>query len=266
MLRLVKRFARRLRKYFSVKAKLFPLRLSLLGTSGAFKVIRKGQLDIGSLAAMVGECSHIIEVGANTGTDSLRMLDAFTEASLICFEPDPRALRAWRRSVKSPRAELREIAVSNCVGFVEFNQSGGLPPGTDPADFPDGWHLSGSILPPKNHTSVHSWSTFDMKLRVPCETLDYALQGIDFEDVDGLPIGLIWADVQGAERELIEGAQEVLKKTKFLYTEFSNDELYEGQVSLRSLLRMLPDFRVERIWTNDVLLKNRRVGKSNTDV
>ena len=250
---------RRLRQYFLVKMKLLPLRLSLIGTSGTFKVVRRGQLDIVSLATMVGECSHIIEVGANTGTDSRRMLDVFTDASLICFEPDPRAIKAWRRSVRSSRAELREIAVSNYVGYVEFNQSGGLPPGADPEEFPDGWHLSGSVLPPKNHTSVHRWSTFDKKLRVRCETLDYALEGIDFLSDGELPIGLIWADVQGAERELIEGAKEVLTKTKFLYTEFSNEELYEGQVSLRSLLRMLPEFRVERIWTNDVLLKNRRV-------
>ena len=58
-------------------------------------------------------------------------------------------------------------------------------------------------------------------------------------------IDFIWADVQGAERELIEGGKETLnKKTRYFYTEFSNEELYEDQPTLDEICRLLPNFKI----------------------
>ena len=252
-------FLRGLKAYVRVKLRLLPTRLGLVGSSATFKKVRKGNLDLAELAPQILGAEFVIEVGANSGSDSVRMLETFPGVPIICFEPDPRAIAEWRRNVCSSRAELREIAVSNHVGTVLFNQSGGLPPGFSEEDFPDGWHLSGSVLPPKNHTIVHGWSNFDTTVEVPCETLDYALSSIEWDGYERLPIGLVWADVQGAEAQLIEGARETLDRTRFFYTEYSNDELYEGQVSLRELLRMLPGFKVAKIWTNDVLLQNKKL-------
>jgi len=235
-----------------------PTRLALLRTRSAFKKISRGQIDLAELKPHVMGSSFIVEVGANSGSDSLEMLNSFPSSRLICFEPDPRAIAQWKKSITNERSELREIAISNYVGTVRFNQSGGLPPGVSAEEFPEGWHLSGSVLPPKNHTIVHTWSTFENFLEVDCETLDHALGDINWERYERFPVGLIWADVQGAERQLIEGARDTLTRTRFLYTEYSNDELYEGQVSLYSLLSLLPEFEIAKIWTNDVLLQNRK--------
>ena len=71
-------------------------------------------------------------------------------------------------------------------------------------------------------------------------------------------IDFIWADVQGAEADIIAGGKEALRNTRYLYTEYSNTELYEGQVNLNQLLKLLPDFRVVRRYEYDVLLKNGR--------
>ena len=48
-----------------------------------------------------------------------------------------------------------------------------------------------------------------------------------------------------------------LQRTRYLYTEYSGDELYEGQATLAEILALLPDFRVLELWPEDVLLENR---------
>jgi len=75
-------------------------------------------------------------------------------------------------------------------------------------------------------------------------------EGIDFID-------FIWADVQGAEVDLIRGAETTLARTRFFYTEHSNQELYEGQINLRAMLKLLPNFKLARKYPNDALLKNK---------
>lgn len=76
------------------------------------------------------------------------------------------------------------------------------------------------------------------------------------EGVDS--VDFIWADVQGAEIDLINGGRVTLSNTRYLYTEYSNRELYEGQVGLKTLLKSLPEFEVVHRFAHDVLLRNRR--------
>ncbi len=45
----------------------------------------------------------------------------------------------------------------------------------------------------------------------------------------GKTIDFIYCDIQGAEKQMIAGANESLKKTRYLYTEYSNSEDYENQ-------------------------------------
>jgi hypothetical protein len=78
------------------------------------------------------------------------------------------------------------------------------------------------------------------------------------ERAASLPVTLIWADVQGAEGQLIEGGKRTLSQTRYLYTEYSNHELYSDQLSLKKLLAILPGFKIMKIWTNDVLLVNTK--------
>lgn len=248
--------------FLRAKKKLWPIRRELIGTPAFGQVIKRGSLELASIAPQCFGSTLIVEVGSNAGQDTARMLDVFPSARVLCFEPDSRAARAWRENVSNQRATLFEIAISDFSGTVVFHESDGIPPSVNPEEFPEGWHLSGSILPPKDHTEVHTWSRFDHKVEVPCQTLDAALKRELSEETSDFPIGLVWADVQGAEEQLVRGASQTLARTRFLYTEFGTRELYEGQVSLRGLLRLLPDFRVKTIWTNDVLLENRSFAKS----
>lgn len=173
-------------------------------------------------------------------------LDLFPFATVYSFEPEPMAIDLFKRRINDPRARLIEKAVGNINGPVEFNQSDGRP---TPEWNGITWHYSGSLRKPKNHLRRYPWCRFDRKITVQSTTLD----ALTFDRT----IDFIWADVQGAEADLITGGFETLGKTRFFYTEYSNEELYEGQPTLKSIIRWLPNFEVVEVFSDDVLLKNR---------
>ena len=86
--------------------------------------------------------------------------------------------------------------------------------------------------------------------------LDSWISAQDFDQVD-----FIWADVQGAERDLIAGGSQTLAMSRFFYTEYSNEEWYEGQIDLRGLIDSLPDFEVAELFPRDVLFRRRAPGR-----
>ena len=73
-----------------------------------------------------------------------------------------------------------------------------------------------------------------------------------------IEVGANWADVQGAESDLMAGAARFLRSSRYLYTEYSNEEWYEGQITLTELLQMLPDFDLIRRYAMDALFENKR--------
>ena len=72
-------------------------------------------------------------------------------------------------------------------------------------------------------------------------------------------VDLIWMDVQGAEADVFRGGRETLAKTRFIYTEYGETELYQGQLPFRQLLAEVPDFKVLARYPTDVLLYNHRL-------
>ena len=80
-----------------------------------------------------------------------------------------------------------------------------------------------------------------------------------YEDQDLDIVDFIWADVQGAEEELILGAKHILSRTKYFYTEYSNEELYKNQINKKTILEMLPWFEERKDYGTNVLLKNRDI-------
>jgi hypothetical protein len=101
-------------------------------------------------------------------------------------------------------------------------------------------------------TLQHCPVRFGPLVEVELFTLDtiYQRHGLDIID-------FIWADIQGGEGEMISGGRQALARTRYLYTEYSDDKLYERQATLREILALLPDFRVLELWPNNVLLENR---------
>jgi FkbM family methyltransferase len=189
----------------------------------------------------------ILEIGANCGQTTIEFLEVFPDARIYCFEPDPRAIEKFKRNIDSPNVELVEAAVGADSGFVMFHQSSG-------AEWidPSGWDHSGSIRKPKTHLEVWPWVKFEKQIPVRMIKLDDWVTDRKIERVD-----FIWADVQGAESDLILGALQTLSKTDYFYTEFSDDEWYEGQINFQLLSSLLSNFSLVHKFNSDALFRRR---------
>lgn len=208
------------------------------------------------LAKLISEMNatpvtRIFELGSSDGLDTNRLLDSFPAATIDCFEPDKRAQALWLSNVHNSRASLHCLAIGSSSGHSQFYPSSGSPKGRE-SDFKDGWHYSGSIREPSvNLHRDYPWLHFGPPVSVSVITLD------SWCEVTGIAgLDLIWADLQGAEVDLILGAQSILKNTRFMYTEYSERSYYGGQVGLKGLLSMIPEWRIAKLWRENVLVVN----------
>jgi FkbM family methyltransferase len=183
------------------------------------------------------ESKTFLEFGAHCGTDTAWM-SQIPGVTIHAFEPDPR-----NEQPPPPNVTIHRAAIADVDGRAPLvlSKSGWGQP----------WTYSSSLKRPKNHL-VRYPVTFGESIEVETVRLDTFAERTGLSTVD-----FIWADIQGAEGEMVRGGLETLRRTRYLYTEYSDDELYEGQPSLADLLAMLPDFRVVELWPDDVLLENR---------
>ncbi|MDB6027156.1 MAG: methyltransferase [Verrucomicrobiales bacterium] len=229
--------------------------MSWLNKLSRLPEISPGEFDPPDLPALLKkENPVILDIGCNNGGQSALFLKLFPKGSVYSFEPDPRAREAFRKKVTDPRAKLFDIAISAQDGTTEFYVSDGVPSAEWKQHLPAGWDLSGSIKKPKKHLELHPWCKFEQRIQVTTKKLDTWCNDEGVKEID-----FIWADVQGAEVDLIKGGEQALRRTRYLYTEYNDKELYEGQADLRTLLKLLPDFEVVHRYANDVLLRNKLI-------
>jgi 2-O-methyltransferase len=211
------------------------------------------------LREVVGKENPIIlEIGCNDGTHTLWFLEAFKNPTVYCFEPDPRAIARFKANIGNrTNVHLFELALSDQEGELTFYQSTGKPDDESadiiPEGMNEGWDLSGSIRQPKEHLEAYPWVKFDTSITVPTTTLDSwcKQQGI-------AAIDFIWMDVQGAEIDVFRGGTDALAATQFIYTEYSDRQLYSGQFTLKQLLGYLQHFDVLVRYAGDIFLKKKR--------
>jgi FkbM family methyltransferase len=214
--------------------------------------ITPGALTATEIRQLVGKDDPvIIEVGANCGQTTVELLKAMPGARIFAFEPEPRAIAKFRDAIRSPNVHLYECAIGAVNGTTSFYQSSGAE---HLLEYREGWDQSGSIRRPNSHLKVWPWVKFEKQITVPIMTLDDWSKQQQITTAD-----FIWADVQGAESDLVEGAARFLRSSRYFYTEYSNDEWYEGQITLADLLRKLPDFDLVRRYAMDALFKNKRM-------
>lgn len=196
------------------------------------------------------ESPIIIDVGCYDGRDSLELAELFKKPQIYCFEVDPRSIKLFKELVKKDnRIHLIKKAVSNINRNIIFYQS----------DSPLRNHpgASSSIKQPKNVLTIFPDITYTNIITVESITLDSWSKENNIKKID-----LMWVDVNGAEKEVIEGGKKILEKTRFLFIEFSNKELWDGQIDKQVLLNMLPNFKKLGIYNylgnyGDILLRNK---------
>jgi 2-O-methyltransferase len=219
--------------------------------------ISPGALSAAEIRQLVGKDDPvIIEVGANCGQTTIELLKAMPGATIFAFEPEPRAIAKFRDVIANPNVHLYECAIGAVNGTISFHQSSG---GEHLPEYGEGWDQSGSIRRPNSHLKVWPWVKFEKQITVPITTLDAWSEQHQISKAD-----FIWADVQGAESDLVEGAVQFLRSSRYFSTEYSNDEWYEGQITLAELLKKLPDFDLVRRYAMDALFRNKAIAPKAT--
>ena len=198
-----------------------------------------------------------VEIGMHFGTDTQEFRRMHPQARIVCFEPDPRNIEMIKKLGNDKICELHELALSNTNESMDFYLSSGDSRGRVPEVIlqQNDWSCSSSLKKPTGHLSLHKWITFPSSVKVPCSKLD------DFEPLKNTKIDFMWVDVQGAEDIVFSCAQETLKNTHYVYTEYCNQQLYEGQLNLHEILKLFPGFHVLIDYGGDVLLENMNFNK-----
>ena len=188
----------------------------------------------------------IFEIGCADGGDTLEFINTFNDLEIYCFEPEPKNIKLVKEKINYSKHFLFEGVISDKNTTLTFNRSR--------TDNPNDLSYSGSIVKPKEHLNEWPSIKFDEEITVESITLDTFCDKNNINIID-----FIWADVQGAEDLMIIGGSESFKnKVRFLYTEYSNKEYYEGQPNLNKILSLLGDnWEIVNDYGSDILLKNK---------
>lgn len=206
-------------------------------------------LDKIDLAIHESSNPFIIELGGCDGYHTQIIAEKLQRSgkpfTYLVLEPVPHLAQIIRDKVKwSPDVQVLQMAIGSNNGTITFYQSDAK------------YYGSSSIRKPKRAYEFWQDMTFT-ELTCDCVTLDSLLvsKGLESKTID-----FIWADVQGAEKDLIMGAKESLQRTKYFYTEFMEYEVYEGQIfDFESICKLLPDFKVEHKFDYDILFTNKKL-------
>jgi FkbM family methyltransferase len=194
----------------------------------------------------------IVELGACDGryTQAIFMSCLNGSPRIISFEPDPRNIELYAKQAL-PIVEFYAAAVGNITGKTVFHLA---------SPQPNGEIGSSSLSEFKDLTAAFPWCKHEGDVEVNCWRLD------DFCGTHRITyIDLVFADVQGAELLVVEGAQNILRHTHYLWTEFegrwafNHGTLYKDSCSLEQIKAALPgEWSIAEIWGGDALLVNEQ--------
>lgn len=191
----------------------------------------------------------ILEFGACDGRYTQAIVASIrqTPCLVYSFEPDPRNHAKFLKA-KPPLVQFVPAAIGNVTGKVPFYLA---------SPQPNGEIGSSSISPFKDQSTAFEWCKCEGTVEVDSWRLD------DFADKEGLHwVDLIFMDIQGAERLMIEGATQTLQRTRYIWTEFEGlrkdceGTCYQHSSSLERILELLPGWKAIETLPGDALLFN----------
>jgi len=182
-----------------------------------FNQLRRSQL----LARAGITC--VIDVGANNGQYGRELRQAGYSGRIISFEPLSQALvELAAQAARDPLWICRKAALGDHLGPVAINVAGNS--------------VSSSILPMlEAHREAAPESGYVAKEEVAMITLDSVLPEVAAED-DSIWLKL---DVQGFEKQVLDGARKALQNVAAIEMELTMQPLYESQTLYLDMIQRL---------------------------
>ena len=219
------------------------------------------------LQKVLGDVNTIVEIGAHYGEDTLRFYHFFPNATIYCFEPDPRNISIIKETITDikDRIKLYPFAISDKAGTMDFYQAYSELNGKlqEKYKYIGDDKYKKLKLNNSGSSSLKKSNRYDLinsqKIKVNTITLDDWFNSENIKNID-----FLWIDVQGAEKEVIKGCDAVLNKIKFIQIEYGETS-YEGALSKKETLDMMIDKGFELILdynpnnlSGDFLFKNKK--------
>ncbi|HWD89921.1 MAG TPA: FkbM family methyltransferase [Mucilaginibacter sp.] len=164
-----------------------------------------------------------IDIGASKGDFATSITKSYTIKKGILIEP-------LSSRIQGLNERFPNKAIFDILNLAVSDQSG-------EADFYDAteWNVMSSLLEIKpEFYEAHVLTSPGKKIKVQTETLDNIVGQRKLDLVDLLKI-----DVQGAEHLVLGSAENMLKKTKLVYSEVSYRPLYEGSSTFFDIYKLL---------------------------
>lgn len=166
----------------------------------------------------------IIDIGANIGQSTLSFDMAFPRTKIVAFEPIPSCYQEIKlKTINKSNIEVYNEGLGDSNGNLFFEENDFSP-------------SSSFLTLSEKHIEAYPITKNSNKIEVKVSTLDsYAKE---FEDNNNI---LLKIDVQGYEDKVLDGATEILKKTKVILIELSFDILYINQPTFDDIYKKLID-------------------------
>lgn len=156
--------------------------------------------------------------------------------------------------IKDGLLDFYEYAIGNIDGECDFHVSSGKK--YEDGKFITSYHGSSSIKQPQIILREYPDIKFELSKTNVIKLDTHYNNSI----LKGKKIDFIWADVQGAEKDMIRGGMETFTNhVKYLYTEYIDGYSYSDKINISEILELLPYYEVVKDYGGDVLLKNTKL-------
>ena len=206
--------------------------------------------------------SGVIHAGSHLGQE-MKDYKSLGFEKIIWIEANPKIVLELEKSIQN---DPNQIVISACLWSVdnqkvEFNIAGIES-------------SSSSILEPFLISASHPEVEVSEKITLITSKLDSLIYS-KFDHEEYSDYGVLVIDVQGAELDVIKGAEELLTQIDAIFLELSTRELYKGYSSKNEIVKYLKEKRFEFMaseidsgtgWGEGLFLSSKLIQKNDLKI
>ena len=185
---------------------------------------------IGKIGKIEG-VREIWEIGSRDGQDARIMSEVFPLAKVKAFEPNPDTFRLVEQTSLASNGHIKalNIALSNCDGDITFHK---IDTTSTITSWLDGNPGASSLFIASEDYDIEKY------IQIPIKVMSKKAMTLIEDERFAIP-NLIWMDVQGAEKLVLEGFDKYLSDVDFIYVELSLRRLYQEQPLAGKVVKLL---------------------------